>query len=93
MIEVTLTDIKTCRDGKFKGGFHHCPIELAAQRAFKQPVWAIGTEQVWLVKDDTFHDLPYEAQSFAEDYDAGKKVQPMRFVLGAGSKTAERSGL
>lgn len=79
-VEVTLSDIKTCRAGKFKGGMYQCPIELAAQRAFKQDAMGLGVGTLlvggW---NGIFYTLPAEAQQFAIDYEAGAKVQPLTF--------------
>lgn len=81
-IEVTRADIKACRAHGFKKGFYHCPIELAAQRAFKQEVWGVGTDEIYLPADGRMFALPPEAQQFAEDCDEGKKLEPLTFELG-----------
>ena len=88
IIEVTLSDIKACRAGKFEGGMYHCPIELAAQRAFRQEVLGAGASQAvvggW---NGIIYALPPEAQQFANDYEAGIKVQPLAFeVLPLGAR-------
>ena len=81
-VEVTLSDIKTCRAGKFKGGNYGCPIELAIQRAFRSSALSLGVTSVvvggW---DGIEYALPAEAQQFAADYEDGAKVQPLVFEL------------
>ena len=80
-IDVTIKDIKTCRDKKFLGGFYHCPIELASQRALRMETWSLGCDMLYTPKDSRIYDLPQEARDFAEAFSAGVKVNPFTFEL------------
>lgn len=78
-IEVRASDIKACRDKKFTGGFYHCPIELAGQRALRREVWTLGCDLLYTPHDGRIYDLPQVARDFAEQYEAGEKVLPLTF--------------
>ena len=78
LIAVQASDIAAAKKGK------GCPIEIACQRVFKQRIMSIGVEAMFLAKTGAIHNLPTEAQLFAESYDAGVKVHPMTFTLGEG---------
>ena len=78
LIEVRASDIKAAKKDRKNG----CPIEIAARRAFKCWVTAIGIDELFVGNGKSeIYALPTEAQSFAESFDAGVKVEPFTFSV------------